>query len=227
MANRRYKATGFIFGKMKKALPLLFFFSFVLAKQSNAQFETVKDSVVQLYGIVMTADSLVGVPAVSVSIKGTNRGTITNNQGVFSIVALKGDVIDFTHVSFKPKTITIPRNIEGNQYNIVQLMVEDTFYLPATIIKPKPSPEQFARDFVNLKVPDDDIEVARQNNDAAKRRVLMQNTPSDGGGAVAMQFRNIANKATYQGQVPPMNIFNPAAWAEFIKAWKRGDFKNK
>jgi hypothetical protein len=24
-----------------------------------------------------------------------------------------------------------------------------------------------------------------------------------------------------------MNIFNPAAWSEFIQAWKRGDFKNK
>ncbi len=212
---------------MKRVLPLLFFVSFFLSKQSHAQFETVKDSVVQLYGIVMTADSLVGIPAVSVSIKGTSRGTVTNNQGVFSIVALKGDVIDFTHVSFKPKTITIPRNIEGNQYNIVQLMVEDTFYLPATIIKPKPSAEQFARDFANTKVPDDNIEVARQNNDAAKRRVLMQSTPSDGGGATALQFRNIANKATYQGQLPPMNIFNPAAWAEFIKSWKRGDFKNK
>lgn len=212
---------------MKKALPLFFLLSFLLHKQASAQFETVKDSVVQLYGIVMTADSLVGIPAVSVSIRGTNRGTITNNQGVFSIVALKGDVVEFTHVSFKPKTITIPRNIEGNQYNIVQLMVEDTFYLPATIIRPKPSAEQFARDFASTKVPDDDIEVARKNNDAAKRRILMQNTPVDGGGAVAMQFRNIANKATYQGQMPPMNIFNPAAWSEFIKAWKRGDYKRK
>ena len=201
--------------------------SFFLSKQSHAQFETVKDSVVQLYGIVMTADSLVGIPAVSVSIRGTNRGTITNNQGVFSIVALKGDVVEFTHVSFKPKTISIPRNIPGNQYNIVQLLVEDTFYLPATIIKPKPSPEQFARDFVSTKVPDDDIEIARQNNSAAKRRILMQSTPVDGGGAVAMQMRNVANKAVYQGQTPPMNIFNPAAWSEFIKAWKRGDFKSK
>jgi hypothetical protein len=212
---------------MKKALPLLFFFSFFLAKQSHAQFETVKDSVVQLYGIVMTADSLVGIPAVSVSIKGTTRGTITNNQGVFSIVALKGDIIEFSHVSYKPKSVAVPRNIEGNQYNIVQLMVEDTFYLPATIIKPKPSPEQFARDFVSTKVPDDDIEIARQNNSAAKRRVLLQSTPSDGGGASAMQFRNIANRAVYTGQVPPMNIFNPAAWSEFIKSWKRGDFKNQ
>jgi hypothetical protein len=24
-----------------------------------------------------------------------------------------------------------------------------------------------------------------------------------------------------------MNIFNPAAWSEFIQAWKRGDFKRK
>jgi hypothetical protein len=24
-----------------------------------------------------------------------------------------------------------------------------------------------------------------------------------------------------------MNIFNPFAWAEFIKAWKRGDYKKK
>lgn len=202
-------------------------FSFLLAKKSSAQFETVKDSVVQLYGIVMTADSLVGIPAVSVSIKGTTRGTVTNNQGVFSIVALKGDVVEFTHVSYKAKTVRVPRDIPGNQYNMVQLLVEDTFYMPATIIKPRPSPEQFARDFVNSKVPDDDIEIARQNNDAAKRRALMLSTPSDGAGAAAMQFRNVANRAVYQGQIPPMNIFNPAAWGEFIKAWKRGDFKSK
>lgn len=212
---------------MKKALLLLLIGCLFLTQKSQAQFETVKDSVVQLYGIVMTADSLVGIPAVSVSIKGTTRGTITNYQGVFSIVALKGDVVEFTHVSYKPKSIVIPTDIAGNQYNMVQLMVEDTFYLPATVIKPRPTPEQFARDFVNSKVPDDDIEIARQNNDVAKRRVLMQTTPSDGAGAASMQFRNIANRAVYQGQVPPMNIFNPAAWSEFIKSWKRGDFKKK
>ena len=29
------------------------------------------------------------------------------------------------------------------------------------------------------------------------------------------------------GQVPPQNIFNPIAWANFIDAWKRGDFRKK
>lgn len=195
--------------------------------RSAAQFETVKDSVVQLYGIVMTADSLEGIPAVSITIKGSPRGTISNDQGVFSIVVLKGDIIEFSHVSYKNKSIVVPSSLEGNQYSVVQLMVEDTAYLPATIIKPRPSPQQFARDFANTNVPDDDIEIARRNNDAAKRRALMEGLPADGGEAISMQMRNIATKATYRGQVPPMNIFNPAAWSEFIQAWKRGDFKRK
>jgi len=201
--------------------------AFIIPATAKAQFETVRDSVVQLYGIVMTADSLVGIPAVSIMINGQNRGTITNGQGVFSIVALKGDVINFTHVTYKPKQIMIPKNLEGSQYSIVQLMVADTVYLPATIIRPRPTPEQFARDFVNSKVDDDDIEVARKNTDAAKRRILLKSVPGDAGEATQLQFHNIANKASYAGQVPPMNIFNPAAWSEFIQAWKRGDFKNK
>jgi hypothetical protein len=212
---------------MKKFLRYTAIVFFILPVTAKAQFENARDSVVQLYGYVMTADSLEGIPAVSVVVKGQNRGTITNNQGVFSIVVLKGDQIEFTHVSYKPKTITVPRDMAGNQWSVVQLMVKDTVYLPATIIRPRPTPEQFARDFVNAKVPDDDIETARKNTDVAKRRVLMKTTPGDGGEATALQFRNIAQKATYRGQIPPMNIFNPAAWADFIEAWKRGDFKNK
>jgi hypothetical protein len=193
----------------------------------QAQFETTRDSIVQLYGIVMTADSLVGIPAVSILVKGQNRGTLTNNQGVFSIVVLKGDEVEFTHVSYQSKTVKVPLNLVGNQYSIVQLMVADTVYLPATIIKPRPTPEQFFRDFVNNPVPDDDYEIARKNMSEAKRRAWMQSTPADGGEATRMQLNKIANRAVYQGQMPPMNIFNPAAWGEFIQAWKRGDFKRK
>jgi hypothetical protein len=212
---------------MKKILLYTAIALVIVPATAKAQFETARDSVVQLYGVIMTADSLVGIPAVSVMVKGQNRGTITNSQGVFSIAVLKGDQVEFTHVSYKPKTISVPRNIEGNQYSVVQLMVEDTVYLPATIIHPRPTPEQFARDFVNTKVPDDNIEIARRNTDATTRRILMKTTPGDGREATAIQFNNIAKKAVYSGQVPPMNIFNPAAWADFIQAWKRGDFKNK
>ncbi len=212
---------------MKKYLLYTAILVFIFSRSAKAQFEASRDSVVQLYGVIMTADSLVGIPAVSVMVKGQNRGTISNAQGVFSIVVLKGDEVEFTHVTYKSKTITIPRNLEGNQYSVVQLMVIDTVYLPATILRPRPTAEQFARDFAKNKVPDDDIEIARQNTSAAKRRALLRTIPGDGGEATRLQMNKIANRAVYQGQTPPMNIFNPAAWADFIQAWKRGDFKNK
>jgi hypothetical protein len=192
-----------------------------------AQFESVQDSVVQLYGVVMTADSLKALPAVSVVIKGSNRGTMTNDDGVFSIVVLKNDQVEFTSVGFKPKRVTIPSNLKGNQYSIIQLLVTDTAYLPATIIKPRPTRAQFERDFVNTRFPDDKYEIARQNNDIAKRRVLMASLPADGREASNRSLRQSAQKMYYNGQNPPMNILNPFAWAEFIQAWKRGDFKSK
>jgi hypothetical protein len=194
---------------------------------AKAQFETFKDSVVQLYGLVMTADSLQGLPAVSVVVKGQNRGTITNDRGVFSIVVLKGDQVEFTSIGYKPVTVNIEKDIVGNQHSLIQLMVNDTVYLPATIIKPRPSRQQFERDFVNTKVPDDDIEIARANNDYATRRVLVTSLPTDGREASNIYLRQSAQKLNYSGQAPPQNIFNPFAWNEFLKAWKRGDYRKK
>ena len=211
---------------MKQFLQYLLLLVFILPFASRAQdHQGFKDSVIQFYGVVMTADSLQALPSVSVSVKGRNQGTITSGQGVFSIPLLKGDVIEFTCVGFKPKTVTIPTNIEGNQYSIIQLMVTDTVYLAATIIKPRPSREQFERDFVNTKFPDDELETARKNNSEESRRILLATLPRDGREAANNYLSKQAAKNYYSGQIPPQNIFNPFAWAEFIKAWKRGDFK--
>ena len=212
---------------MKKILKQLVVLVAFMPFSAKAQFETFKDSVVQLYGVVMTADSLRGLPAVSIVVKGTGRGTLSNGQGVFSIVVLKGDEIEFTCVGFKDKITKIPPQLEGNQYSIIQLMVNDTAFLPAAIIKPRPTREQFERDFVSADVPDDNIEIARKNTDAATRRILMRSLPSDGKESVNMSLAKSAQKYYYTGQAPPMNIFNPMAWGEFIRSWKRGDYKKK
>jgi len=212
---------------MLKTLRYIFILALFLPLGTFAQFEKMQDSVVQLYGVVMTADSLQAIPAVSVVIKGTSRGTITNEQGVFSIVVLKGDMVEFTSIGFKPKQVDIPFKLESNQYSIIQLMITDTAYLPVTILKSRPSREQFERDFLATRMPDDKYEIARQNTDQAKRRILMSSLPSDGREATNYALRQNAQKYYYAGQIPPMNILNPGAWGEFIKAWKRGDFKKK
>ena len=212
---------------MNKNLIYTFLLLCFLPFTTKAQFESFKDSVVQLYGVVMTADSLKGLESVSVVVKGQNRGTITNSRGVFSIVVLKGDVVEFSSIGYKAKSIAIPASLVGNQQSVIQLMVNDTIYLSATIIKARASREQFERDFINTHIPDDNVTIARKNNDEATRRLLMVSLPEDGREASNRYLRQAANKAYYAGQTPPMNIFNPFAWAEFIKAWKRGDFKKK
>jgi CarboxypepD_reg-like domain len=212
---------------MRRFLPIFLLCCFLKPVQSKAQFEAFKDSVVQLYGIVMTADSLKGLESVSVVVKGQNRGTITNDKGVFSIVVLKGDEIEFSSVGYKAKSVFVPKDLPGNQQSVIQLMVNDTVYLPATIIKARPTRAQFERDFLNNPVPDDNIAIARKNNEAATRRILVANMPLDGREASSQYLKQASTKAYYAGQVAPQNIFNPFAWAEFIKAWKRGDFKKK
>ena len=212
---------------MKKTLQYILFLLFLIPVVGKAQFETYKDSVVQLYGVVMSADSLKALPSVSIMVKGRNQGTISSEQGVFSIPILRGDIVEFTSVGYKPKLVTIPKNLEGNQQSMIQLMVEDTVYLPATIIKKRPTREEFERDFVTTKVPADDQEIARQNLSEKNLRALMAAYPRDGREATNYYLKQNAQKYYSAGQLPPQNIFNPLAWAEFIKAWKRGDFKNK
>ncbi|MEO5650908.1 MAG: carboxypeptidase-like regulatory domain-containing protein [Ginsengibacter sp.] len=212
---------------MKKIILYFLFFLLVSPVVVKAQFETYKDSVIQLYGVVMSADSLMALPSVSIMVKGRNQGTLTNEQGVFSIVVLKGDRIEFTSVGYKPKLVNIPKNLDGNQQSMIQLMVEDTVYLPATIIKKYPTRQEFERDFVNTKIPDDQQEIARQNLSEANRRALMAVYPRDGREASNYYLKQNAQKYYSAGQLPPQNIFNPLAWAEFIKSWKRGDFKSK
>jgi hypothetical protein len=200
-------------------------FQFTQAQVANN--DSTENRVVELFGVVMTADSLRPVPSASIIVESDKRGTIANDKGIFSIAVLKGEKIKFSSIGYKDVEITIPQNIKGNQYSVIQLMTEDTVYLPATIIRARPTPEEFARDFLNTPVDDDMFEIARQNNNEATRRALMDILPMDGREAYSALMRQKTAQNYYKGQLPPMNLLNPFAWSDFIKSWKRGDYKSK
>lgn len=210
---------------MKKWI-YLFFLTFVNFGV-KAQFETLKDSIVQIYGVVMTTDSLKGIEGAFIKVKGQNRGTISSNKGVFSIAAFKGDVLEFTHVNYKGKEVQIPLNNEGNQYSIIQLMTPDTNFTAEVIIRRKPTKEEFARDFVNKDIPDDEIEMARKNLTPEKLAVLSRIYSRDGKEGVNTTLRGVADRYYYNGQLAPQRILSVNAWRDFVRAWKRGDFKRK
>ncbi len=185
------------------------------------------DNIIQINGVTMTADSLRAVPDVTITVKNKNRGVESGFNGVFSLVCYKGDTLLFSSLGFRSKEFVVSKKLEGQYFSLIQLMVQDTFYLPETIIRPLPSKEGFDYAFRYWNIPNDKYEIARKNTDAYLLRVLAYTLPIDGHNAQSRMQQQLANDAVYYGMQKPMNILNPLAWGEFFDAWKRGDFRRQ
>ena len=62
----------------------------------------------KITGKVFSASTSEVFPGVNIILKGnTNKGTITDNQGMFSIDAAPGDVLVFSFIGFKTKEVKI------------------------------------------------------------------------------------------------------------------------
>lgn len=186
-----------------------------------------EDDLVQFSGVVVTADSLQALPFVNIIIKNTGRGTISDYFGFFSFVAKKNDLVVFSYVGYKRVTFIVPDTLPNSTYSMIQMMTPDTIFLSETVIYSWPTIEQFKNAFITYDVPDDDLERAKKNIAWAELKEMAKTYPMDG----SMNYKNNLDqrlsKLYYIGQYPPISVFNPFAWAEFIKAWRRGDFKRK
>jgi hypothetical protein len=184
-------------------------------------------NLVQFSGAVVTSDSLRPVSFTHIIDKKTGFGTISDFYGYFSFVAHMGDTIVFSAIGFKKGVFVIPDTMHSNRYTMFQVMTADTVYLTETVIYPWPTQEQFKEAFLNLEVPDDDIEIARRNLERYELAVRAEAMPMDG----SMNYRNYidqtVSKLYYAGQTQPISLLNPFAWAQFIQAWKDGKFKKK
>jgi len=181
---------------------------------------TSRPTLVQFSGIIVTADSLKPVPFVNIIDKTTRRGTTSDYFGFFSFVAQEGDTILFSSIGYKKAQVIIPDSLTEERYSLIQLMQGDTIILAPAHIFPWPTKPEFEKAFLNLELPVDPM-LAR-----AERNMLLADMKES-----AMAFRQTMQreytKMYYAGQVPTSNLLNPIAWAQFVQAWKRGDFKRE
>jgi DNA-binding transcriptional regulator/RsmH inhibitor MraZ len=185
------------------------------------------DDLIQFSGVVITGDSLSPVPFTNVLIEQSNRGTMTDYYGYFSFVAQKGDSVLFSAVGFQKSRFVIPDSLESNKYSLIQIMVQDTIQLQPAVVYPWPTREQFKEAFLALEVPDTDADRAARNLAQADMIARMDAAMPSGGETFKYSMQEYQSQIYYAGQAPPQNIFNPLAWAKFIEAWKRGDFKSE
>ena len=163
---------------MKKIFIYIIFF-FYLAPNAKAQYGF--NDMVELTGVIMSSDSLRYLPLAAVRVKGTDIGTLSNTKGVFTIIAPKGSTLEFSSLGFKKENFKIPDTLRVNRYSLIQLMVQDTFYLPTTIIRPLMTREEFERAFVKWDIPPDQF-MASSNTEFYKhgrRKITTQQTYHD------------------------------------------------
>ncbi len=186
-------------------------------------------NLVQFSGLVLDGsdEQLVPVPYANIVVKDRNRGSYTDLKGFFSIVVQKGDVIQFSAVGYKTVEYEVPLEMEGDRKSIVQLMTQDTFNLPETVVFPWPSREHFRLEFLAMDVTPE-LQSKAQENLAQEVLEKQRNIVRyDGNESADFYLRQQARENYYIGQQPPMNIFNPIAWKKFFDSWKNGDYKRK
>ncbi len=211
--------------KHKLSLLILLFGFYLVTNKSYGQSKETDNELIQFTGLVLSADSLQPLSYAVITIPGTRRGTVTDYNGYFTLVARKGEKLVFELLGYKPSTFEIPDTFKGYKYSLVKLMAPDTMYLDEVVISPLPDRQLFDQYFVKTEIPNSDLERARSN---LERQALRDEMLSmDGRENQNFYMQKQVQKFYYAGQMQPMNILSPIAWSEFISAWKRGDFKRK
>lgn len=196
----------------------------------NLSAQEVERKVIQFSGVVVTendAGDISPLPYTNVSILNSSRGTVTEIDGFFSLVAQAGDTIIFSRVGFDKIEKVIPDTLSKSFYSWYQVMSKGNVLLPEAVIKPWPSRENYKIEFLAINVDSDMRKYAQANLAQKALEEMIYAVPADGLEAYNLLVDEQFDAYRYSGQYKPQNIFNPAAWAEFIKAWKRGDYKRK
>lgn len=182
---------------------------------------------VQFSGLVLSSDSLRALPYTAVRNSHRKIIAITDMDGFFSVVAAKGDTVYFTLLGAQPAKFVIPQNLVANKYSMVQLMVNDTVTLPATVVRPWPTKREFDYQFVHGTFNDDELAALQQSLSEEERTKITANLPMDANENYRAYMNSQYQRYYYAGQTPPIRIMDPLAWGQFFKAWKAGKFRKK
>ena len=217
-----------VFMRYTRFLLFICLISFTASK-ALAQDEPLDSVLVQFSGLVLDGsdENLYPIPFANILISSDSRGTYSEWNGFFSIVAKKGDKVTFSAVGYRTLEYIIPDTLVDNRYSVVQLLTQDTINLPETVVFPWPSRDHFKLEFLAMDVSNELQARAVENLAENALRKMIEEVPYDGNENADYYLRQEAKSYYHIGQTPPMNIFSPIAWKQFFDAWKRGDYKKK
>lgn len=211
---------------VKKLFFLLMFLSAFFVTNSEAQ----EKKLVQFSGIVLHADSLEPLPFVNiVNISRNHRGTYTDMRGFFSLVVNVGDTIHISSLGYKKQELVIPPNLVNNTLSAIFKLKMDAIDLPMIYIFPYATIEQFKQAFIKLRLPDDDLMIARKNLDADLMMAMSSAMAWDGTQNTRYYFQQQSEKLYWRGQERYNPLLDIVKINQFMRLLNDGkiSFKNE
>ncbi|MET3113061.1 hypothetical protein AAKU52_000782 [Pedobacter sp. CG_S7] len=205
---------------MKYIFTLWLSFSFL---GGFAQQKLTSIKLIQFSGIITDIDSNRVVPYVTLSNLSTNEQRSANYKGYFSFVAHPGDTILYTAVGFTKTQIIIPQDLKENKYTAMVKMQSEIVYLPTLNVYPWATSEEFTKDFLSMKVADDDMEIAKKNLNAQSLGGMAQTLSRDAGEISAINWRLNHDRSLNKNMVQTNPLLNPFAWGKFMQQIFNGD----
>lgn len=179
---------------------------------------------VQFSGIITDTDSNFVVPYVTITnLSNQEQRYGANYKGYFSFVAHPGDVLQFNAIGYGDKTITLPAVIKEDKYTEMVKMKSEIVYLPAVRVYPWATVEEFTKDFLSMKIADDDMEIARRNLSRESLNGMIRNLPRDGGEISKSNFRMDQERELNRNLVQSNPLLNPFAWGKLMQQIFNGD----
>jgi hypothetical protein len=151
-----------------------------------------------------------------------NQVFISNYNGYFSFVVHEQDTLVFTSIGFAPVKIVIPANITSKSYTVQVKIKPQIINLPTFRVFPWATTDEFRKDFLTMKIADDDLEIARKNIEHISVASLTNSLPRDGEEIQSAWSQNEHfNQVNAHSTVNP--LLNPIAWGTFINQIAAGD----
>jgi len=198
---------------------LLFFVTTVFA-----QSEIRSGKLVQFSGIITDADSNAVVPYVTITnLSNNGQKYAANYQGFFSFIVNPGDTVVFSAVGFTSKTFILPKEVHEHKYTAMIKIKSEIVYLRAVRVSPWATVEEFTKEFLTMKVADDDMAIAKRNLSGKSIKGMAVTLPRDGQEISNSNYRYNFDRMVNVNMRQTNPFLNPFAWGKLIQMISSGD----
>jgi hypothetical protein len=201
----------------------LFFILLMLSTMSVFAQNKNERPLVQFSGVVINGDSSGVVPYVTITnLSYGKQINLANYKGYFSFVAHERDTIRFTSIGYASAMVVIPSKLADKSYTVQIKLSASITHLPQVRVFPWATTDEFHKDFLSMKIADDDLAIARKNLSGESITALGKTLPLDGQDRAGLNYQDMHNNLVNSHSITNP-LLNPFAWGALIREISAGD----